>query len=82
MRALSPRAMTGQPIRWGAVGASKTARNHSAVTGWKQAKVSGGGLERSGDITALTLLEHSAGGMGKKRRKQDALENMRWGRLG
>ena len=37
MSALSPRAMTGQPIRWGAVGLSKTALNHSAVTGWKQA---------------------------------------------
>src|ERR1700739_1792400 len=40
MRALSPRAMTGQPNLWGAVGASNTARNHSVVTGWKQAKAS------------------------------------------
>src|SRR5580704_8285096 len=38
IRALSPRAMTGQPSRCGAVGASNTARNHSAVTGWKQDK--------------------------------------------
>jgi len=37
MSAFSPRAMTGQPNRCGEVGASKTARNQAAVTGWKQA---------------------------------------------
>jgi hypothetical protein len=31
--ALSPRAIIGQPMRCGAVGASKTARDHSAATG-------------------------------------------------
>src|SRR5450631_2645517 len=40
IRALSPRAITGHPMRWGAVGASNTALNHSAVTGWKQANAS------------------------------------------
>ena len=48
MSALSPRAMTGQPVRWGAVGASKTAWNHSAVTGWKQAKGSASGRAGAG----------------------------------
>ena len=48
MRALSRRAMTGQPRRCGAVGASKTARNHSAVTGWKQAK--GSASTRAGSV--------------------------------
>src|ERR1035437_7465588 len=58
--ALSPRAMTGQPIRCGAVGASKTARNHSAVTGWKQAngsgtaKASGAGVE-SGESAGRSI---------------------------
>lgn len=42
MSELSPRAMTGQPSRCGAVGASKTARNQAAVTGWKQANGSCG----------------------------------------
>ena len=37
---LSPRAMAGQPRRCGAVGRSNTARNHSAVTGWKSASAS------------------------------------------
>src|SRR5580692_3049426 len=41
MRVLSPRAMAGQPWRWGAVGSSKTSRNQEAVTGWKLAKGSG-----------------------------------------
>ena len=31
--AFSPRAITGQPMRCGAVGASKTALNHAVVTG-------------------------------------------------
>src|SRR5579859_912952 len=43
IRVLSPLAMTGQPWRCGAVGASKTSRNQRAVTGWKLAKGSAGG---------------------------------------
>jgi hypothetical protein len=42
--ALSPRAITGQPIRCGAVGASNTALNHAAVTGLKQANESGSAI--------------------------------------
>src|SRR5271168_924720 len=38
IRVLSPRAIAGQPSRWGAVGCSKTARNQEAVTGWKRAR--------------------------------------------
>src|ERR1700693_6131082 len=61
MSALSPRAMTGQPIFWGDVGSSKTSLNHSAVTGWKSANGSGigfsdtSGLGRRGDM----LSEHT-----------------------
>src|SRR5271165_4001944 len=38
MSVLSPRAIAGQPRRCGAVGRSKTARNHCAVTGWKSVR--------------------------------------------
>src|ERR1700761_3662810 len=33
----SPRAMAGQPSRWGAGGCWKAARNQAAVMGWKSA---------------------------------------------
>src|SRR5438270_9715858 len=42
MRVDSPRAMAGQPSRWGGVGWSKTARNHAAVMGWKRERASVG----------------------------------------
>ena len=45
MRVLSPRAMAGQPRRWGVVGVPSAARNHSRVTGWKRAS----GSEMGGD---------------------------------
>ena len=37
IRVESPRTMAGQPSNWGAVGASKTARNQAMVMGWKPA---------------------------------------------
>ncbi len=49
----SPRAMAGQPSRWGAVGCSKTARNQEAVSGWKSSRASLG--RRPG----LLLCRHS-----------------------
>ena len=42
MRVFSPRAIAGQPSLCGAVGCSKTARNHAAVTGWKRPRASSG----------------------------------------
>jgi hypothetical protein len=47
--------MTGQPRRWGAVGASKTARNQAAVTGWKQESGSAGlaGLAELAELAEL-----------------------------
>src|SRR6516164_1313141 len=62
IRALSPRAITGQPRRCGAVGSSKTARNHSFVTGWKHEKGSDSetGLEGGRGTLSLTLYENSA----------------------
>ena len=55
MRVDSPREMAGQPSRWGGVAASKTARNHSAVMGWKRVKtsVAGAGATRISLVGAL-----------------------------
>jgi hypothetical protein len=51
MRVDSPRAMAGQPSRWGGVTVSKTARNQAAVMGWKTARASAGsGVSLVGEV--------------------------------
>ena len=57
-----PEWMTGQPRRWGGVGASKVSANQRWITGQKLFIDIGGSsiLDMEGSLTAVQLIPHAA----------------------